>query len=127
MAQPPFPPPLPYQGFLPPPLPKKTTQEKIFTRVLIVLAALLTLAVAQFIVMRTAGKLAVAEGVFYYLISINSFLVICIILALIVRSRIPRLRRAATIAVSIVLLLSFPIGTVVGIYGLWKVDRAART
>ena len=127
MNQQPSPPPLPYQGFLPPPPPPpKTTPEQIFTGVLLALAVILALAIVQFALMRASGKLDIEPWVFYYLIFSSSLFLVSIIIALVVRLRSPRLRRAATVTVSIILLFSFPFGTIVGIYGLWKVDRVPR-
>ena len=45
--------------------------------------------------------------------------------SLIARALLPASRRNVTVAVSIVLLLWFPFGSAIGIYGLWKVDRQA--
>src|SRR5258708_18266 len=42
---------------------------------------------------------------------------------LVVRFKAPAARRAVTMAMNVVLLLHFPLGTALGIYGLWKVDR----
>lgn len=42
---------------------------------------------------------------------------------LILRVGFPANRKWPTIAQNIVLLLSFPLGTVLGVYGLWKVDK----
>ena len=118
------PPPLPYQGFVPPPLPpSKPSPEKIFTGLLIALAVILTLVIAQFSFMRAGGKLDIEPWLFHYLIFTNSLYLISIIIALLVRLRSPTLRRPAAVAVSIILLFFFPFGTIVGIYGLMKVDR----
>jgi hypothetical protein len=46
-----------------------------------------------------------------------------VLLVLILRWSVPRSRRAFTIALSVVLLPYVPLGTVLGIYGLWKVDK----
>ena len=43
--------------------------------------------------------------------------------SLIARALLPASRRNVTVAVSIVLLLWFPFGSAIGIYGLWRVDR----
>ena len=46
---------------------------------------------------------------------------------LVVRFKAPAAaRRTVTMAMNVVLLLYFPLGTALGIYGLWKVDRAPR-
>lgn len=128
MRQEPSPPPLPYQGFVPPPTPPpKRSHDQIFTGLLIALSLLLMLAIGEFSILRAGGRFNVAEGVFYYLIFANSFYVFAIIVALILRWRAPRMRRAITIAVSAILLFAFPFGTIIGIYGLAKVDRATRT
>ena len=48
------------------------------------------------------------------------------IAVLIVRLRFPAQRRAPTMVLNIIMLFWFPLGTALGIYGLWKVDRPAR-
>lgn len=43
---------------------------------------------------------------------------------LVVRFKAPAARRPVTMAMNIVLLIYFPLGTALGIYGLWKADRS---
>ena len=43
---------------------------------------------------------------------------------LIIRIAAPRYRKWPTVILNIVLLASFPFGTLLGIYGLWKADKS---
>jgi hypothetical protein len=108
------------------PSPKKPAHDQVFTGLLIALAFLLVLVLGQFTIMRVSGRFVIGDRVFPFLMPANVLYFTSIIAALILRWCAPGIRRAATIAVSIILLFLFPLGTIVGIYGLWKVDRAPR-
>jgi hypothetical protein len=54
---------------------------------------------------------------------INACLLGASVLTLLLRFKKPALGKVATKALNIVLLAGFPIGTALGIYGLWKVDK----
>jgi hypothetical protein len=45
------------------------------------------------------------------------------VVTLVLRGTAPGAGRVATKALNIVMLVAFPFGTAVGIYGLWKVDK----
>ena len=46
------------------------------------------------------------------------------VVVLLIRIGLPERGRAVTMALNIVLLFAFPLGTALAIYGLWKVDKA---
>jgi len=55
-------------------------------------------------------------------IAINVCFLLLEVAVLLVRLAMPA-QKWPTVVLNIVLLLSFPLGTALGIYGLWKVDR----
>jgi hypothetical protein len=67
-----------------------------------------------------------SRWVFRMSIGVMACYVVLIALALVLRWALPASRRVFTIALSVVLLLYVPLGTALGIYGLWKVDRPPR-
>jgi hypothetical protein len=118
----PPPPPLRPLQYAPPP-PAQKNYGQFFNALLIGLGLLCILVLGQFIIMGRAGTLPNDSWVFTYLIFIHALYLASIIVALLVRWFVPSMNRTITIAVSIFLLLFFPFGTVVGIYGLKKLDR----
>jgi bacteriorhodopsin len=57
--------------------------------------------------------------------SIMALYMVAITTTLVLRAKQPSLGRLLTKALNIVFLVTaFPVGTALGIYGLWKVDRA---
>jgi len=118
--------PIPSQDYPPPP-PSKLAQGQVFTGLLIALGLLCMMVIAQFIAMlHNPAISAESHWIYYYIISMQSIYLFAIMLALVVRGFFPSMRRAITIAVSTILLLHFPFGTAVGIYGLRKVDKPVR-
>jgi hypothetical protein len=116
------PPTLPYATPAPP-----RSHGPVFTALLIVVGLLCFLIIGQFFIMRKTGMFPDQPPfVFYYIIFMQSLFLFAIVLAIVLRASFPSLRRTITIAVSIFLLLHFPFGTAVGIYGLSKVDRSPR-
>ncbi len=57
------------------------------------------------------------------IIGIYALLVAAMVVTLILRGVAPRVAPAATMAMNIVLLIVFPFGTALGIYGLLRVDK----
>ncbi|HZK79848.1 MAG TPA: hypothetical protein VFC46_02250 [Humisphaera sp.] len=57
-------------------------------------------------------------------IATQACFLLCEVVALFVRVMFPASRKWPTIALNIVLLLSFPLGTAIGAYGLWKIDKS---
>lgn len=64
-----------------------------------------------------------SRWVFVMTAAIEALFVVAIIVTLILRGTAPAAGRIATKALNIVLLVLFPFGTALGIYGLMKVDR----
>lgn len=63
--------------------------------------------------------------VFELVASIQALYIVAITITLVLRAKKPSLGRLLTKALNIALLVTaVPIGTALGIYGLWKVDRA---
>ena len=55
---------------------------------------------------------------------IASLYVVAIVATIVLRFAKPRAGRIASRALNIILLFTaFPVGTAIGVYGLWKVDR----
>lgn len=61
--------------------------------------------------------------VFRLSMAIAAAYVLAAVVTLVVRFKVPAARRPVTLAMNVVLLIHFPMGTALGIYGLWKVDR----
>jgi hypothetical protein len=59
----------------------------------------------------------------HMVISIQVCFLLFEVVVLIIRVAAPAHRKWPTVALNVVLLISFPIGTIIGIYGLWKVDK----
>ncbi len=57
------------------------------------------------------------------IVSVYASLVVLTVITLTMRLRKSSHARVVTIATNIIYLPFFPIGTAVGVYGLWKVDR----
>ena len=64
---------------------------------------------------------------FQMIIGFYVLLIMAMVTTLILRQKSPAIGRICTMALNIVLLLFFPFGTALGIYGLWKVDRRSRS
>ena len=64
-----------------------------------------------------------SRRVFQMILSFYAVLIAAIIVTLILRRTAPSAGRIATMALNIILLLVFPFGTALGIYGLMKVDK----
>jgi lysylphosphatidylglycerol synthetase-like protein (DUF2156 family) len=105
--------------------PPSSESGQIFTALLISLGLLCMLVIGQFAAMLQNPNIA-PEGrwVYHYIIWMHGVYLFAIVLALVVRGLVPSARRTITMAVSIFLLLYFPFGTMVGVYGLRKVDKA---
>lgn len=63
---------------------------------------------------------------FYMLASMYGSLLLFELVVLIIRIRFPNTRKWPTVALNVVLLLFFPFGTLLAVYGLWKADRLVR-
>ena len=72
---------------------------------------------------RLPGMTETSKWVIHLAGFIEFLFVIAIAVTLTLRARTPAAGQIATTALNIVLLLAFPIGTAIGIYGPWKVDE----
>jgi uncharacterized membrane protein YqjE len=61
--------------------------------------------------------------IFMMEIVIEAIYLLLLLVVLLVRLICPAYRRWPTLGVNILLLVFFPFGTALGIYGLWKVDK----
>jgi hypothetical protein len=97
---------------------------RVYTVMLIVLAVFLLLGIGQMITLRHSlvasprGQLVVD-----YIKLIYCVYFAAVILTLILRATKPDAGRVATTALNLALLAMIPFGTVVGIFGLAKVDK----
>jgi hypothetical protein len=82
--------------------------------------------IAQFFAMVHNPAIAPeSHWIYYYIILVQAIFLFAIVLTLVIRVFFPSTARTITIATCLILLLHFPFGTAVGIYGLKKVERFA--
>jgi hypothetical protein len=107
--------------------PSRSAHDHVFTGLALALAFLLLLsAVSMRSMLHNPSVAPESRWVFRMSIGVMACYVVLIALALVLRWALPASRRVFTIALSVVLLLYVPLGTALGIYGLWKVDRPPR-
>jgi len=105
-----------------PPLNNKANRR--YTIALLVLAFMSLIGVGEFVLLGSAGKFNNdARWAFQFCAYIYAIYAMAIAITLILRAYNPYVGRIATTALNIVLLPMFPFGTIVGIYGLRKVDK----
>jgi hypothetical protein len=98
--------------------------DRVYTVLLIVLAFLCGLGMISIGFMSRNPKLAPeSRWVFQMTACIYAALLAAMVVTLILRGVAPRAGRTATMALNIILLIVFPLGTALGIYGLIKVDK----
>ena len=103
--------------------------ERIYAILLTVFAFYLLTSIGTFVLVACllgSGKDAsrnVIGAAMYHMVYITACLLVFVLTALVLRFARPAAGRIVTKALNIVLLLGFPLGTALGIYGLWKVDR----
>jgi hypothetical protein len=97
---------------------------RIYTLMLSVLLIFTVLTYAQMILLRPRfAAVPRGLGVLKFLQVTHGIYVVAIVLTLILRSATPRVGRIATAALNIALLAMIPLGTVVAVFGLLKVDK----
>jgi len=98
---------------------------RIYTIMLIVLLIFTVLTCGQMILLRPRFA-AVPRGlaVVKFVEITYGIYVAGIVLTLILRATTPKAGRIAAAALNIALLAMFPFGTVVAVFGLWKIDKA---
>ena len=113
--------------YAPPPPPRRTAHDHVFTALALALTFFLCLSmVMMYSLTRNPNMPPESRWVFHMTIAFMACYALIIWLVLVLRWRLPDSRRVFTIALSVILLLYFPIGTLLGIYGLWKVDKPPR-
>jgi hypothetical protein len=101
---------------------------RIYTILLIVSAFLLLTSIITMLSMtRMPGIAPDAQWVFEMTACSEAAYLAAIVITLILRGKSPAAGRIATTALNIVLLVLFPLGTALGIYGLMKVDKQSPT
>src|SRR3954465_8711367 len=97
---------------------------RTYTVALIVMAFLYGLGVITMAFMSRSSTLPErSQWVFQMTAWMNGAFTAAMVTTLILRGVAPDAGRIATNALNIILLISFPLGTVLGIYGLLKVDK----
>ena len=110
--------------YAPPAEPPSARHNRIYTALLIALALFCGLGMISLFAMSRSPTMAPeSRWMFQMLVGIYALLIAAMVATLILRGVAPRAGRVATMALNILLLIVFPFGTALGIYGLWKVDR----
>jgi hypothetical protein len=108
-------------------MPTTVNPARPYTIALIVLAFLLLAGVGDMVFLRHYGETPPTAKPIYVLIAyLGGLYVLAIAATVALRAWAPAAGRIATVALNIILLLAFPFGTAVGIYGLWRVDRTGQ-
>jgi hypothetical protein len=98
---------------------------RIYTLMLIVLLVFTVLTCGEMIMLRPRfAQVPRGLAVLKFVEVTYAIYVAAIVATLILRATKPRLGRIATAALNIALLTAFPLGTVVAVFGLLKVDKA---
>jgi hypothetical protein len=104
-----------------------TNHDHIYSTLLGVYAFFLLLGIVSLWFMLSLPTLpAESHFGFHLAIAINAFFLASVIVVLIIRRAFPARRRWPTLALNLILLLSIPLGTALGIYGLLKADLPLR-
>ena len=113
----------------PPPVESATLRHnRIYTALLIALAVFCALGmISLFAMSRSPTMPAESRWTFQMIIGIYALLIVVMAATLILRGVAPSAGRVATMALNIILLIVFPFGTALGIYGLLKVDKGVPT
>ena len=105
-----------------------TPANRRYTIALLVLVFFLLIAAGDGFFM---GRLHADEPILRFVFEVCAFTegayVFAIAITLCLRTWAPDIGRTATVALNILLLLMFPIGTAIGIYGLSKVDKPPKS
>lgn len=111
--------------YAPPPVESAAARHnRIYGALLMALALFLAMGmVSLFFVSRNPTFSPESRGVLEMIIGVYAVLMAAMVVTLILRGVAPRAGRIATMGLNIVLLIVFPFGTALGIYGLLKVDK----
>lgn len=101
-----------------------STHNRVYTGLLIALAFFTCIGAIEMFFFSYRSTVHPDGGWIFTMIGcIELLFVAAMVTTLILRGVAPQAGRIATLALNIVLLLMVPLGTAVGIYGLWKVDK----
>ena len=107
--------------------PRRSVHDLIYSSLL---AAVMFFTLLSVLVMLWIAEMASAKSQqtwpFYMLASMYGSLLLFELVVLIIRIRFPQSRKWPTVSLNVVLLLFFPVGTLLAIYGLWKADRVVQ-
>jgi hypothetical protein len=119
--------PLESLSYAPPPVESTTARHnRIYTALLIALAVFCALGmVSIFSLSRSPTMPPESRSTFQMIIWIYAVLIAAMVATLILRGVAPPAGRIATMALNVILLIVFPFGTALGIYGLLKVDKVS--
>ena len=105
-------------------MPVISRPNRAYTIALLVLGFILLGGVADMIFLRALPSTQPSSKALYlFIASLEALITLAIAATLALRAWAPAAGQVATVALNIVLLFMFPFGTVVGVFGLWKVDR----
>src|SRR4051794_35561392 len=118
-------PPLDSLNYAPPPVESATARHnRIYTALLLAFALFCVLGmISLFVISRSPTMPPESRRSLQMIDGIYGVLVAAMAATLILRGVAPRAGRIATMALNVVLLIVFPFGTALGIYGLLKVDK----
>jgi hypothetical protein len=104
---------------------QKRQHDKIYTVLLGVLGFLLILGIISLNHTRTRlSDNPDTASVMTMAMETEACVLLAIIVVFLIRILAPAYRKWPTLGLNIVLLIGIPLGTALGIYGLWKVDKA---
>ncbi len=103
--------------------PEKANHDHIYTTLLGVLGFFVLIGMVS--LMRISKRLKDSDGkaVISLVLGVEGCFLGAIVVGLVIRLAFPPYRRWPTFGLNIILLMLVPLGTVLGIYGLRKVDR----
>jgi hypothetical protein len=107
-----------------PPDPTPKNHNAVYTSLLGVLAFFLLLGIGSSVMQMHLPKIPpVVRTVFEFTIFVEASYIAAIVVVLLIRIFSPAHARWPTFALNIILLIGFPFGTALAIYGLLKVDK----
>jgi hypothetical protein len=115
-------------NYAPPPAESRTARHnRIYTVLLIALAFFYVLGMISILsISRSPAMRPESRWTLQMVVWIYTALIAAMVATLILRGVAPRAGRIATMSLNIILLILFPFGTALGIYGLWKVDKGGQ-
>lgn len=112
-------------NYAPPPIESATARHsRIYTALLGGLAFFAIATMGMFAIIRSPTLPLETRWRIQMIVAIYALLIAAMVATLVLRGVAPRAGRIATMALNIILLIVFPVGTALGIYGLLKVDKA---